>query len=211
MAQGLGDWPTPMSAIIDPIHRRWFFFACLFETSLVGIATGLGWLLHHQPGADLHLHFVDGLIGCLATFPPLGFFIWMCRATPAPLAKVQDFLEEVVRPFFKGWSLAELALISVLAGISEEWLFRGAVQGGLSKTLGQPLALVVASVAFGLCHLVNWTYAFAAACIGAYLGVVWLQTGNLLTPIITHALYDFLALTCLLRLGRGHMSGPPDR
>jgi membrane protease YdiL (CAAX protease family) len=192
-----------MSAIINPSHRRRFWFACLFEAALIGVAAAVGWLLRRQPGADFHLHFRDGLLGGLAALPPFSVFVWMRRSAPARLAKVQAFLEEVVHPFFNGWSLAELALISLLAGISEEWLFRGAIQGGLSQTLGQPLALAAASVVFGLCHLVNWTYAFVAAGIGAYLGVVWLLTGNLLAPIIAHAGYDFLALTCLVHGWRG--------
>jgi membrane protease YdiL (CAAX protease family) len=208
MAPGLSGWPTRMSALINPGHRRWFCFACLFEASLIGIATGVGWLLHCQPGADFHLRFRDGLVGCFAALPPFGVFLWMCHSTPAPLAKVQAFLEEVVRLFFKDWSLAELALISLLAGISEELLFRGAVHGGLSQTLGPLLAVATASVAFGLCHLVNWTYAVIAAGIGAYLSGVWLLTGNLLAPILAHAVYDFLALTYLSRVWRPQVDGP---
>jgi membrane protease YdiL (CAAX protease family) len=32
-----------------------------------------------------------------------------------------------------------------------------------------------------------------------YLGWLWLASGNLLAPIITHGLYDFLALAYLTR------------
>jgi membrane protease YdiL (CAAX protease family) len=39
-----------------------------------------------------------------------------------------------------------------------------------------------------------------ATVIGAYLGVLWLWTGNLMTPIVVHALYDFVALIYLLRV-----------
>lgn len=185
-------------------HRRWFFLACLFEVALVPVAAAVGSILHHPPQADFHLDLEHGLLGVLAALPPFGLFVWMCRSTPAPLRKARHFLDHVVHPFFNEWSLPELALISLLAGISEETLFRGALQGGLSKTLGPQLAAVSSSVAFGLCHLVNLPYAFIAAGIGAYLSLAWLLTGNLLTPIIAHALYDFLALTYLLRVTPAH-------
>jgi membrane protease YdiL (CAAX protease family) len=36
--------------------------------------------------------------------------------------------------------------------------------------------------------------------IGLYLGAVWLATGNLLVPITSHALYDFLAFVYLVQV-----------
>ena len=36
--------------------------------------------------------------------------------------------------------------------------------------------------------------------LGLYLGTVWILGGNLLTVMITHALYDFAALAYLLRI-----------
>jgi len=50
--------------------------------------------------------------------------------------------------------------------------------------------------------LITWTYALFAAFIGAYLGWLWIWTGNLLTPMITHADYDFVALVYFFRFRR---------
>jgi hypothetical protein len=61
------------------------------------------------------------------------------------------------------------------------------------------LALVLASASFGAFHLLTWTYAIIAAFIGAYLGLLWLWTGNLLTPMVTHSVYDFAALVYFCR------------
>ncbi len=101
---------------------------------------------------------------------------------------------------FSGWSLSQLALISVVAGVAEEALFRGAIQGSLARGVGPKLALVIASVLFGAAHLITWTYAVMATVMGAYLGALWLWTGNLITPMVAHALYDFVALIYLLRV-----------
>lgn len=62
------------------------------------------------------------------------------------------------------------------------------------------LALILAAVAFGAAHLITWTYAVVTTIIGAYLGLLWIWTGNLLTPMVTHAVYDFIALVYFLRI-----------
>jgi membrane protease YdiL (CAAX protease family) len=58
---------------------------------------------------------------------------------------------------------------------------------------------VVASVLFGLVHAITRAYVVIAALFGAYLGWLWLVTGDLTVPIVVHALYDFLVLVYLMR------------
>ncbi|MGO8929330.1 MAG: lysostaphin resistance A-like protein [Limisphaerales bacterium] len=108
----------------------------------------------------------------------------------------------MLRPLFGHWSVLQLLVISVIAGISEEAFFRGAIQGSLADRVHVIVAVVLTSALFGAFHLLTWTYAIIAAFIGAYLGLLWIGTGNLLTPMITHAVYDFLALMYFLRVCR---------
>ena len=68
-------------------------------------------------------------------------------------------------------------------------------------------ALVLASVLFGACHFVNWAYAVTATLLGLYLGVLWLFTGNVLAPAVTHAVYDFVAVVYFLRICRPRRTG----
>ena len=63
-----------------------------------------------------------------------------------------------------------------------------------------PCGLGLASVFFGLVHPISFTYMVIVAILGLYLGTVWILSGNLLTVMITHALYDFAALAYLLRI-----------
>src|SRR5207249_730032 len=64
-----------------------------------------------------------------------------------------------------------------------------------------PLAgIVLASLLFGLMHPITPFYVVLAALMGAFLGWIFIVTDNLLPAIITHGLYDFLALTYLTRL-----------
>jgi membrane protease YdiL (CAAX protease family) len=72
----------------------------------------------------------------------------------------------------------------------------------LSDHVGVGVALVMASLLFGAFHLITWTYAIIAAFIGAYLGLLWIWTGNLITPMMTHAVYDIAVLVYFFRVYR---------
>jgi membrane protease YdiL (CAAX protease family) len=100
----------------------------------------------------------------------------------------------------------ELLVISLIAGVGEEMLFRGFLQTCLATWIGEPygliLALVVASLTFGACHWLTTTYAALATLVGLYLGVVFYGSGNLLVPVVAHAVYDFAALMYLVKSQR---------
>jgi membrane protease YdiL (CAAX protease family) len=179
------------------IRQRWFWFGCAIEGLLAALALGLGWLLDQPPGFRWSL--TGAVLGFLAAAPLLALFQRMLRSRGRWLHPVREFMEDTVRPVFQDWSLWQLALVSLLAGVGEEWLFRAVIQGWLSHKLGPLPGLGLASVLFGLAHLVNWTYSLLACVIGAYLGLLWLASGNLLVPITTHAVYDLAALICFVR------------
>jgi len=168
-----------------------FFLACL-----------LGWLLNVSPLATFELRLVDLGWSLAATAPLLLGFWWSTHARWAPLAEIRAILEATMLPAFRQASLLDLLAVSVLAGVGEEALFRGVIQGGLTGPLPLWIAIAIASLVFGLVHLVTPAYAVLATLIGIYLGVVWSWTGNILVPITVHALYDFLALIYLTRVIR---------
>ena len=131
------------------------------------------------------------------------------------LADFKQQISSVVLPLFEGLTLWEIAAISAAAGVGEELAFRGLLQAGLAAWLDHPTgwawALAAASIAFGVCHWLNVTYAVLAAGIGLYLGVLFLLTGDLAAPVVTHALYDFAAILYLTRGSRRSTNSlPPD-
>jgi membrane protease YdiL (CAAX protease family) len=116
-------------------------------------------------------------------------------------------VEEQVGPYVTGAPAGGIVLLSLMAGIGEEALFRGVIQAGLAERLPAPVAVGIAALLFGLGHWVSRSSALLAGAIGAYLGLLFLLTGNLLAPIITHALYDVAALSVLARRVRPAASG----
>ena len=101
-----------------------------------------------------------------------------------------------------GASRRQLLLVALAAGVGEELLFRGLIQAGLKSWIGPPwgvgVGLVVGSLLFGACHWLSTTYALLATGAGLYFGLLMLGTGSLWTPLVAHAVYDFIALVYLL-------------
>lgn len=173
--------------------------AALFEGGLAVLACLVGWLVGVPPWEKLTWNVPDAALGLAACLPMLALLALCVFASWPPLARIRAFVDDVVRPLFKECTLPDLALIALLAGLGEELLFRGLLQDGLARWLGPWAALGAASVLFGLMHPITLLYAVLALLAGAYLGWTYLASGNLLVPMIAHAVYDFTALVYLLR------------
>lgn len=183
----------------EPDRGRIVVAAVLFEAALAPAALVLGWLLG-QPPLDGVLWSVRAVgLGILAALPMYGLFRIGLRWPVGPLGEIKRFFDRELLPLLGGRPASDLALIALAAGFGEEMLFRGVCQGALQRWLGTWSGLGAASLLFGLLHPITPAYCLIAGLLGAYLGAVWIGTGNLVVVIIAHALYDFLALLALLR------------
>lgn len=180
---------------------------------LVGLgAIGLGWLLGYPPGQQIHWTLPAVGWGLLATLPLLASVALIIRFPVWPFQSLLRVVDELLAPLFRPANLAELAVISLVAGLTEEALFRGVIQAAVAGTLGGSagtwIGLAIAAVLFGLAHPITVSYALMATLMGLYLGWLWIASGNLLVPITTHAMYDFLVLVYVSRI-RGRRPGGP--
>lgn len=189
-----------IDAGVAPLSRRgrWTFIG--LEAALIVVARLAGWLLNVSPLATLSWSATAAAWGLAAALPLVALVIAFCRWPWPAWRRLLHVVEQMLVPLFGNWSLAELALVSALAGIGEEMLFRGVLQAWLSGPLGAWGAVVVAGAAFGAVHWITPLYALAATLMGIYLGALWLATDNLLVPMLTHAWYDFLVLFYLVRI-----------
>jgi uncharacterized protein len=198
----MGAW-KPRTSPTELLSRKLSFSTgCLLELVLLVIALLWGWLFHRAALLDFHWSLNAALIGIVAAIPPFVFFLWTLNSRLHVFSRHRQLMGSLLQPLFGSWSVLQLMVISIIAGVSEEAFFRGAIQGSLAERVNVILAVVLASAVFGAFYLLTWTYAIIAAFIGAYLGFLWIWTGNLLTPMITHAVYDFAALVYFLRIYR---------
>lgn len=178
--------------------------AVFFEGGLALLSLLLGWRLGHPPLRHFVWSLEDALWGVVATLPLLALFLAILKWPIGPLARAKHFCENEVEPLLHDSSWSEIGLVSLSVGVSEEMLFRGVFQAALTNWLGVPLGLGLASVLFGLLHPISVPYMVMAAFLGLYLGTVWIVSGNLLTVIVVHTLYDFAALSYLIRIRPPH-------
>ena len=191
----MSDEPTPD---LQAARNGIVLLTILVEGGMVALALALGWAFEVLPLQRFALEARDVGWGLLATIPPVVGFAAMTRWPIGPLRKLEAFTNDVLRPFLAPCTTVDLLGISCMAGLGEEMLFRGFLQGALTDWLPWWLGLILTSVVFGLLHLITFTYAVLAALMGAYLGLLYEATGNLLTPMVTHAAYNFVVLVYVM-------------
>jgi membrane protease YdiL (CAAX protease family) len=190
-------------------RQQMVMLGAVLEGSLAPLALVIGWALRQPPLAGFSWNPRDAALGALATVPMLAFFLATIRWPIGPLARIKQFFAAEVQPVLGARPWTDLALISLAAGVGEEMLFRGVFQGAFGRWFGPIGGLIAASALFGALHPITPTYIVLAGLLGAYLGGVWLVTGNLLTVIVAHTLYDFVALLVLLREPKSSSTSEP--
>jgi len=95
--------------------------------------------------------------------------------------------------FFWIWALNNLLFVCVV----EEVLFRGFVQRHLTQAFSQyrfgiVLALVIASIGFGLSHQGTITYLLLSTLCGLFYGIIYLKTQKIEAAIGTHFLVNVI-------------------
>ena len=81
----------------------------------------------------------------------------------------------------------------IITPFGEELLFRGFVQRIFQRNMHGYLAVALSSIVFALCHF-SIALLPGIIILGALFGYLFFRTGNLLYPVIAHALYNLISL-----------------
>lgn len=102
--------------------------------------------------------------------------------------------------------------ISLIAGIAEEIVYRGALLGLLAPRVGGEWpAIALCVIAFGLGHWVQGAGAMLVVVVFAVgFHLLVRLSGDLYTAIAVHVLYDFLAGLLLWRISAPPRTSPPS-
>lgn len=128
-----------------------------------------------------------------------GLALAAMRTRWRPLIELGEVAREITRRFFRDATFVDLLVISALAGMAEEALFRGAIQATVSLAWGPAAGIAAGALVFGLAHALTFGYAVTAGLMGVAMGILFEATGDLAAPILSHAVYDLIVLLALRR------------
>ncbi|MGB8886882.1 MAG: CPBP family glutamic-type intramembrane protease [Candidatus Korobacteraceae bacterium] len=162
------------------------------------------WLFGHAWVRYL-VEAVIAVFMALILLPP-GIAIWKNLTKQPRKYSSADAMKSLSYFFPATWTERRwFGFLCITAAICEETLFRGFLLHYLHVvpwSLNLTLALLLSSIIFGLQHLYQGAAGAASSVIiGLLFGLLFLLTGNLLLPMLCHAVMD-LRLLLLLR--------PPD-
>jgi membrane protease YdiL (CAAX protease family) len=193
------------SALKDVLEPRWLvrggFVATAALHTLVFLALpALLWVFVRVRPYELGLHFHRA-----KSFVPFGFaqlLVWW------PLVALATVLVRELMPRMSAhpaerfllaahgigdWLLLAVSVL-VCAPLGEELLFRGVVQGWLTRRLDARAAIAVASTLFGLAHFSTWPDPIPLVLFGIGLGTTYQRTRSLWSPIALHAGFNAIML-----------------
>ena len=180
------------------LATRPLLLALVFEGGLVPLALVLALLLGVAPWAGYRPGGATPALAVAATLPLVAGLALLAAAAPGHLRAIDRLIRPLVEAMFRGRGRWAVVTVAALAGLGEELLFRGVLQGWLAGLAGPWLAVGVAALVFGLAHYLSWAYFVLATAMGLYLGALYQLSGDLLLPTLVHALYDWIAIEYLL-------------
>jgi membrane protease YdiL (CAAX protease family) len=184
-----------------------FAMAVMVEGGLAVVGIVLAWLfgvrlreLIPSQGPEFAVAVARGV---LVTLPLLAVFYWLVHSSRSTVQQLRRQVESLIGEMFPAASVAQFALIALLAGAGEELLFRGVMQSLLSQWTTPLIGLILTSLLFGLAHALSKLYFVLATLIGLCFGWLVLRYHDLIAPMVAHSLYDFIALVYISqRVGR---------
>lgn len=140
----------------------------------------------------------------VASIPAMNCVIWLNQQLPLPEALAQQLramehsadamIAALQGPHTVPNLIMSILIVGVFAGLSEELLFRGALQRLLSTGgINKHAAIWIAAVVFSLLHMQFYGFV-PRMLLGAFFGYLLLWTGSLWVPIIVHSSNNILYL-----------------
>lgn len=190
-------YPGPKAQRNDRVaarsERRAFIFVAALGAMLMPAALGIALGMSVDLRPFFKLDIAAALIGFTAVAPLALLLRWFMKTGWRPLAEFRTSQLEFFAGIGFGLTRPRIVTLAIIAGVSEELMFRGVLQEIIDRRFGIAAAIAATSVIFGLLHARTVLYAVIATMVGAYFSLLFLATGSLIAPIVAHAVYDFIA------------------
>lgn len=185
-------------------YRDWFFMITNAAGFLTAIAFFDFFIVRRTTGMKLNFNFSPTNFSTyLLIFPMMigmmfiAEFITAQIPTTGPFfGKYYDFFTQMMEKLTDDPVVMIITAV-ICAPIFEEIIFRGIIQKGLmNKGVEPKMAIVFASVIFGVIHGNPWQFV-GAVLLGCVLGLVYYKTKSLLLPMLLHG-FNNLCSTLLI-------------
>ncbi|MDN4030207.1 CPBP family intramembrane glutamic endopeptidase [Chryseobacterium gambrini] len=185
-------------------YRDWFFMITNAAGFLTAIAFFDFFIVRRTTGMKLNFNFSPtNFYTYLLIFPMMigmmfiAEFITAQIPTTGPFfGKYYDFFTQMMEKLTDDPVVMIITAV-ICAPIFEEIIFRGIIQKGLmNKGVEPKMAIVFASVIFGVIHGNPWQFV-GAVLLGCVLGLVYYKTKSLLLPMLLHG-FNNLCSTLLI-------------
>ncbi len=175
----------------------------LISIGIIVIAFGVGWGLGVSPLANLTWNWTDLLIGIVAALPLYLFFFCTARLPIKGFQQIQQFLLDELGPRVEHGKVWELFILCIFIGLGEEMLFRGVLQSWATQ-YGVFAAIIFTNILFGVLHSITRLYVIVATLMGVYMSLLLIlfTPQNLLIPVTTHTMYDFMCFMYIMHVYR---------
>ena len=183
--------PEEISTVTTMSRRSLMWMTVGLEGAIFLVAAVIMWLTGIRPSTEttvlnLGLGVAVGTIMAVTVIP-------IVHSGGKLLREIRHDLDLVVL-LFKKCTVVDLAIVSLLAGVCEEMLFRGLLQTWLTSLMNPHIAILLVALLFGLVHAISRSYVVFATILGLILGYLYYYTDSLASVMIAHAVYDFVAL-----------------
>ena len=171
-------WPVPVMSGIDAVIV--LVFASMRYRDILQL---LVLPQFHARGALKLMGLAVGFIAVMSAY-----FALIKRAG-APISHIATFYKQ------SGWPVwAMFLLISIMPAIFEELAFRGVIQSGLERVLGEREAWLIQAALFSVLHLLPMMFP-SHFVMGLCFGYMRLRTRSLYPGMILHASWNALVLS----------------
>ncbi|WP_336690030.1 MULTISPECIES: CPBP family intramembrane glutamic endopeptidase [unclassified Chryseobacterium] len=185
-------------------YRDWFFMITNAAGFLTAIAFFDFFIVRRTTGMKLNFNFSPTNFSTyLLIFPMMIGMMFIAEFITAQIPTTGPFFGKYYNFFTQMMEkLTDDPVVMIItavicAPIFEEIIFRGIIQKGLmNKGVEPKMAIVFASVIFGVIHGNPWQFV-GAVLLGCVLGLVYYKTKSLLLPMLLHG-FNNLCSTLLI-------------
>lgn len=182
-----------------PVYQAVRFSQALGSSALVlGVGVLLTFIFEPPLSAFGNMGWLSIPYGIVAGALGYGLVFIVTKTFLMNLGSMRELMENL-SSLFRNFSWPAILVISLMAGLSEELLLRGLVQGWLVDFFNPLSGIVLASLIFGLMHFLTRTYVIVTFILGLAFGVAYYLSDSLMFVIVAHAVYDVFAFAVLVK------------